>query len=318
MDRNAILQIKHKRIDGITYKNINRTNKVKKLKKKQRRLQRQVSRKYLKNKKGDIKKMKYNELNTTPLFCLVREEHGFDQYYGTSYFFEKIADTDDIICYKTYIEDWCDGYEEYDERSITSVTTDEIYEVIKDISFTTIHYESQFKEKKKEMFDKLKKNDVDLNFEVKPIPAKDVFDLLYNEYFEIIEWVATETSNSGKTVYKSNPENAHRLVQVNKFPEHRAMSSCLFAGKNKEASQNDIDRAKDFLNQLERNLQDLYWFVDKFEEYFACYVFGDYSSFLNALSINLKIKKKVEEISDILTKCANRAKYQKFKVGKRK
>jgi len=39
--------------DGITYKNINRTNKVKKLKKKQRRLQRQVSRKYLKNKKGE-------------------------------------------------------------------------------------------------------------------------------------------------------------------------------------------------------------------------------------------------------------------------
>jgi putative transposase len=39
--------------DGNTYKNINKTNKVKKLKKKQRRLQRQVSRKYLKNKKGE-------------------------------------------------------------------------------------------------------------------------------------------------------------------------------------------------------------------------------------------------------------------------
>lgn len=38
--------------DGNTYKNINKTSKVKKLKKKQRRLQRQVSRKYLKNKKG--------------------------------------------------------------------------------------------------------------------------------------------------------------------------------------------------------------------------------------------------------------------------
>ena len=39
--------------DGNTYKNINKTSKVKKLKKKQRRLQRQVSRKYLKNKKGE-------------------------------------------------------------------------------------------------------------------------------------------------------------------------------------------------------------------------------------------------------------------------
>ena len=39
--------------DGNTYKNINKTIKVKKLKKKQRRLQRQVSRKYLKNKKGE-------------------------------------------------------------------------------------------------------------------------------------------------------------------------------------------------------------------------------------------------------------------------
>jgi putative transposase len=35
------------------YKNINKTNKVKKIKKKQRRLQRKVSRKYLKNKKGE-------------------------------------------------------------------------------------------------------------------------------------------------------------------------------------------------------------------------------------------------------------------------
>lgn len=38
--------------DGNTYKNINKTSKVKKIKKKQRRLQRQISRKYLKNKKG--------------------------------------------------------------------------------------------------------------------------------------------------------------------------------------------------------------------------------------------------------------------------
>jgi putative transposase len=38
--------------DGNTYNNINKTIKVKKLKKKQRRLQRQISKKYLKNKKG--------------------------------------------------------------------------------------------------------------------------------------------------------------------------------------------------------------------------------------------------------------------------
>ena len=38
--------------DKNTYKNINKTNKIKKLKKKKRRLQRKVSRKYLKNKKG--------------------------------------------------------------------------------------------------------------------------------------------------------------------------------------------------------------------------------------------------------------------------
>lgn len=39
--------------DETTYKNINKTIKVKKLKKKQRRLQRKISRKYLKNKKGE-------------------------------------------------------------------------------------------------------------------------------------------------------------------------------------------------------------------------------------------------------------------------
>ena len=39
--------------DGNTYKNINKSHKVKKLKKKQRRLQRQVSKKYLNNKKGE-------------------------------------------------------------------------------------------------------------------------------------------------------------------------------------------------------------------------------------------------------------------------
>jgi putative transposase len=39
--------------DGITYKNINKSTKVRKLNKKKRRLQRKVSRKYLKNKKGE-------------------------------------------------------------------------------------------------------------------------------------------------------------------------------------------------------------------------------------------------------------------------
>ncbi|MFA6873759.1 MAG: transposase, partial [Bacteroidaceae bacterium] len=39
--------------DGNTYKNINKSSKVKKFKKKQRRLQRKVSKKYLKNKKGE-------------------------------------------------------------------------------------------------------------------------------------------------------------------------------------------------------------------------------------------------------------------------
>ena len=39
--------------DSNTYKNINKTNKIKKLKKKKRRLQRQISKKYLKNKKGE-------------------------------------------------------------------------------------------------------------------------------------------------------------------------------------------------------------------------------------------------------------------------
>ena len=39
--------------DGNTYRNINKTSTVKKLKKKQRRLQRKISKKYLKNKKGE-------------------------------------------------------------------------------------------------------------------------------------------------------------------------------------------------------------------------------------------------------------------------
>ena len=39
--------------DGRVYKNINKTKKIRRLKKKKRRLQRKISRKYLKNKKGD-------------------------------------------------------------------------------------------------------------------------------------------------------------------------------------------------------------------------------------------------------------------------
>lgn len=40
--------------DGAVYKNINKTQRVRKLAKKKRRMQRRISRKYLKNKKGDI------------------------------------------------------------------------------------------------------------------------------------------------------------------------------------------------------------------------------------------------------------------------
>ena len=39
--------------DGYTYKNINKTHKVRKIEKRQRRLQRSVSRRYEKNKKGE-------------------------------------------------------------------------------------------------------------------------------------------------------------------------------------------------------------------------------------------------------------------------
>ncbi len=39
--------------DGVTYKNINKTGKIKKLEKRKRRMQRAVSRKYLKNRKGE-------------------------------------------------------------------------------------------------------------------------------------------------------------------------------------------------------------------------------------------------------------------------
>lgn len=39
--------------DGYTYKNINKTNKIRKIEKRQRRLQRSVSRRYEKNKKGE-------------------------------------------------------------------------------------------------------------------------------------------------------------------------------------------------------------------------------------------------------------------------
>ena len=39
--------------DGNTYKNINKKHKIRKLEKKKSRIQRQISKKYLRNKKGD-------------------------------------------------------------------------------------------------------------------------------------------------------------------------------------------------------------------------------------------------------------------------
>lgn len=68
--------------DGNTYKNINKANKVKELKKKQRRLQRQMSRKYLKNKKGEcyyethnILKNKNNFLKVTKHLTNIRHNY---------------------------------------------------------------------------------------------------------------------------------------------------------------------------------------------------------------------------------------------------
>ena len=68
--------------DGHTYKNINKTNKVKKIEKKRRRLQRQVSRKYLTNKEGssykktsNIKKLENKLLKTNRRLANIRKNH---------------------------------------------------------------------------------------------------------------------------------------------------------------------------------------------------------------------------------------------------
>ena len=68
--------------DGHTYKNINKTNKVKKIKKKRRRLQRQVSRKYLTNKEGssykktsNIKKLENKLLKTNRRLTNIRKNY---------------------------------------------------------------------------------------------------------------------------------------------------------------------------------------------------------------------------------------------------
>lgn len=68
--------------DGHTYKNINKTNKVKKIEKKRRRLQRQVSRKYSKNKEGssykktsNIKKLEKKLLKTNGRLTNIRKNY---------------------------------------------------------------------------------------------------------------------------------------------------------------------------------------------------------------------------------------------------
>ena len=68
--------------DGHTYKNINKTNKVKKIEKKRRRLQRQVSRKYLINKEGgsykktsNIKKLEKKLLKTNRRLANIRKNY---------------------------------------------------------------------------------------------------------------------------------------------------------------------------------------------------------------------------------------------------
>ena len=68
--------------DGNTYKNINKNQKVKKLEKKKRRLQRSVSRKYCKNKKGDnycktsnIIKREKELLKTTKRLTNIRHDY---------------------------------------------------------------------------------------------------------------------------------------------------------------------------------------------------------------------------------------------------
>ena len=68
--------------DGHTYKNINKTNKVKKIEKKRRSLQRQVSRKYLINKEGssykktsNIKKLEKKLLKTSRRLTNIRKNY---------------------------------------------------------------------------------------------------------------------------------------------------------------------------------------------------------------------------------------------------
>ena len=68
--------------DGYTYKNINKTNKIRKIEKRQRRLQRSVSRRYEKNKKGErycktrnlIKRQK-ELLKVTKRLTYIRRNH---------------------------------------------------------------------------------------------------------------------------------------------------------------------------------------------------------------------------------------------------
>lgn len=261
--------------------------------------------------------MKYSELTLKPLFCLVKEKSSFDEYYATIIFFERIAGSDNIICYQIYFEDWCDGIRESYKGEITSLTEKEIYEILKDDSFETYHYEYQFEKYHEKMFTYLKSAKVNTDFDVILVNSKNIFDILMNNYYNIIEWIPTETSNSGKTIYKSEPSDAHRLLQLHKWP-HYSTGSFLFRGYDKDPSQNDINRVVNIINQIEKSLEALINYKKAFTEYFACSCIDDYSSELNVLNINLKIKKQVEEFSNKLIEYSNELKFKKTDIGNRK
>lgn len=261
--------------------------------------------------------MKYSELTLKPLFCLVKEESGFDEYYATIIFFERIVDSDNIICYQIYFEDWCSGFDEGYEGEITPLTEKEIYEILKDNSFETYHYEYQFEKYHEEMFTYLESANVSTDFVVIPIEAKNIFNILMNKYYNVIEWVPTDTSNSGKTIYKSEPSNAHRLLQLHKWP-HYSTGSFLFRRCGEDPSQNDINRVVNIINQIEKSLETLINYKKAFTEYFACSRIDDYSAELNVLNINLKIKKQIEEFSNKLIEYSNELEFKKTDIGNRK
>lgn len=138
--------------------------------------------------------MKYSELTLKPLFCLVKEESGFDEYYATIIFFERIVDSDNIICYQIYWEDWCSGFDEGYGGEITPLTEKEIYEILKFKTYQYEYHDDSFEKYHEEMFFYLESEGVCTDFDVILVNSKN-----------IIEWIPTETSK-----YKSEPSNAHR------------------------------------------------------------------------------------------------------------